>query len=852
MKHRPPGYIALALVIDDDPFIRLLARDALEKSGLRVAEAGDGATGLAAIAALAPDIILLDVMMPVMDGFEVCRQICRLPDAQLTPILMLTALDDADSIDRAYDAGATDFISKPIQWQILGHRVRYMLKASALLRNVTESDLQLAKAQRMTSVGSWQWHVGSDRTDWSDEMYRICGVRAGSVDQSLCGFLGLVHPADRKRVEAAVRAALEGGDDYDLEHRLLRPDGGERIVHGKADVVYDANRRPVSMSGMLQDITLRKQAERRITQLANYDALTDLPNRALLNDRITQAITLLKRAGPPLTILCLDLDGFKFVNDSFGHAVGDTLLKMVAGRLRGAIRECDSVARLGGDEFALILLGLADSGAMAAMAQKILELFAEPFVVDAHQLHVSASIGISVFPNDGDSSDALLKNADAAMYSAKEKGRDCFQFYAQEMSARAEQRVTLENALRGALEGGQFELYYQPKVDLRSGRIGGVEALLRWHRPRHGMMPPDSFIGLAEATGLIVPIGAWVLRSACLQAKKWHDMGFHDLTVAVNLSARQFGKQDIAQLVREALAESGLAARHLELELTESVLMSDSDAMLAALRDIKQVGVTLTLDDFGTGYSSLSYLKRFPIDVLKIDRSFINNVTTDADDASLTKSIILLAQSLKMKTVAEGVETAAQLGFLVKHHCDVVQGYYFSRPVGAEALSALLADSRSAPLMTPTAASERGVLLLVDDDPNIRLALARLLRPDGYQILQAANAAEGFDLLATHQVRVIVCDQRMPGMSGTDFLGQVKQIYPDTIRIVLSGYAELASVIEAINRGAVYRFLTKPWDEQLLRDQLRDAFEQHRLIYGEPARDAPPPRLSMAQRPRQR
>lgn len=837
MKYRQPGYTAIALVIDDDPFIRLLARDALEKIDLKVEEAGDGASGLSAIAALVPDIILLDVMMPDMDGFAVCRQALQIPGAALTPVLMLTALEDTDSINQAYEAGATDFISKPINWSILGHRVRYMLKASALLRNVIKSDLQLAKAQHMTSVGSWEWSIEADITSWSEEMYRICGCISGTFDQNYRSFLALVYPADRQQVETAMRNALEQVSAYDVEHRLLRPDGTERIVHGKAEVICDANGKPVLMSGTLQDITLRKQAELHISHLANYDALTDLPNRNLLHDCMAQSILLARRTGQQLVMLCLDLDGFKFINDGFGHAVGDTLLKMVAIRLQGAIRKCDTVARLGGDEFVLILLGLPDDGRdLGSMPQRVLDTFAQPFIADTHELHVTASIGVSVFPGDGDTSDTLLKNADVAMYSAKEKGRNCFQFYAQDMSLRAERRVELENALRAALERHQFELHYQPQVDLRSGRISGVEALLRWNRPGHGMVTPDSFIGLAEETRLIVPIGEWVLRMACAQARKWHDMGFDGLSVAVNLSARQFAHQDIVQLVRQVLAETELPACYIELELTESVLMSDSAAMLKVLREIKEVGVVLTLDDFGTGYSSLAYLRRFPIDVLKIDRSFIHNVTTDVDDALLTKSILLLAQSLKMKTVAEGVETQGQLNFLSAHKCDAVQGFYFSRPVTAQALTAMLSSDIGLPVMPQATGRERTVLLL-DDDPDVLNALARLFRKDGYQILQTTTTAEGFELLATHRVQVIISDQRMGTMSGTAFLGKVKELYPDTIRIILSGYTEPASVIDAINGGAVYRFLTKPWDDHVLRDQLREAFEHHWLIYGKPILD---------------
>lgn len=833
MKDERSGRAAIVLVIDDDPFIRLLARDSLEKIGLEVYEAADGTSGLAAIGAHAPDIILLDVVMPGMSGFEACRQARQLSNMEFCPIVMLTSLEDLDSVTHAYEAGATDFVSKPINWPLLEHRVRFILKAAESFRSVSKSDFQMANAQRISSVGSWEWSVGPDIVSWSDEMYRICGVRPGAFGKNYQGFLSLVHPADRPQVEIAVRAALGHGPTYDLEHRLLLPDGIERTVHGKADVVFGVDGGALSMNGTLQDITQRKLAEERIYFLANYDALTDLPNRNLLGDRLIQTLTLARRNSQHITILCLDLDGFKFVNDSYGHAVGDILLKTVAARIKAAVRESDTVARLGGDEFVVIFPGLIDQREVTCSVQRVVNLFAEPFLVGSRALRVTASIGVCLYPGDGESVDVLLKNADVAMYAAKESGRNCYKFYAQEMGQRIEQHVKMENALRVALEQQQFEVYYQPKVNLDSGKLSGVEALIRWNHPQNGMIPPSSFISLAEETGLIGPIGEWVMRAACAQAKQWHNMGFDDMSVAVNLSAYQFSQQNVANLVLRVLADTGLAAQHLELELTESMLMSDSDSMLAALRDIKAIGVTLALDDFGTGYSSLAYLKRFPIDVIKIDRSFVRNVTTDHNDATLTKTIVLMARSMKMKTVAEGVETPGQLSFLRAIKCDAIQGFYFSKPVNADALTEMLYKQIDLPILPRGSAPERTVLLL-DDEPNMLSALARIFRNEGYQILQTTSALEAFEMLAMHRVQVIISDQRMPIMSGTTFLSKVKELYPDTIRIILSGYTELNSVIDAINRGAVYRFFTKPWDDQFLRDQIREAFEHHWLLHGRP------------------
>ncbi|MBV6324511.1 EAL domain-containing protein [Duganella violaceipulchra] len=839
MKDERLEQAAIVLVIDDDPFIRLLARDCMEKIGLQVIEAEDAGSGLAAIGIHAPDIILLDVVMPGTNGFDVCRQARQLPNMEFCPIVMLTALEDAESVTQAYEAGATDFVGKPINWQLLQYRVRFILKAAASFRSVFKSDVQMAKAQRLSSVGSWEWHIVSGLVAWSDEMYRICDVSPASFDKSYQNFLALVHPADRPQVENALHSAVEHGIAYDLEYRLLRSDGAVRAVHGKGDVLFGLDGQALSMSGTLQDITQRKLAEERIHYLANYDELTDLPNRNLLEDRMNQAILQARRNGHRVVVLCLNLDGFKLINDSHGLAVGNGLLQAVAARAKAAVRESDTVARFGADEFVLIFPEMVHNRDVLHSAQRALDLFAEPFLVDARKLHVTASIGVCLYPDDGDDVDVVLRNADVAMYEAKESGRNCFKFYAQEMGRRIEQYVEMENALRVALEQQQFEVYYQPKVNLCSGRFSGVEALVRWNHPQNGMVQPGSFISLAEKTGLIGPIGEWVLHTACVQARQWHDMGFDEMTVAVNLSAIQFDQQDVAALVTRILAETGLAPRHLELELTESMLMGDSDSMLAALKDIKAIGVTLTLDDFGTGYSSLAYLKRFPIDVIKIDRSFVRSITTDPNDASLTRTIVLMAKSLKMKTVAEGVETQGQLGFLNAIKCDDVQGFYFSKPVPAAALTEMLRHQQNRPVLPRGAEPERTILLL-DDEPHILSALRRVFRNEHYQILQTTSPFEAFELLAMHRVQVILSDQRMPIMSGTDFLSKVKELHPDTVRIILSGYTELESVIDAINRGAVYRFFTKPWDDQQLRDHVREAFAHHWRLHGNPDQPAMP------------
>lgn len=437
----------------------------------------------------------------------------------------------------------------------------------------------------------------------------------------------------------------------------------------------------------------RRRSEERIRHLAHHDRLTGLPNRALLNDRMTQALAQARRTGRPMALLFLDLDDFKFVNDSFGHAVGDALLIAVATRLTEAVREGDTVARLGGDEFVVMLLDLERADDSVKVAQQILCAVSLPFFVEARSLSVSASIGISVCPADGSSSEMLLKHADVAMYRAKLRGNG-YECYTDDMGLQARQHIELQTALREALVQQQFELYYQPQVDLRTGRMNAMEALIRWRHPELGIVSPARFIPLAEETGLIVAIGEWVLRTACTQLKAWHMAGHTGMSVAVNLSARQFHGHDVAQLVRSVLGDCGLAPRFLELELTETALLLDTDVVLETLRELKDIGVVLALDDFGTGYSSLSHLRRFPIDVIKIDQSFTFELASSVGAASITRAIIAMARSLDVKTVAEGVETEQQLHFMAVHQCDSVQGYFFSRPLPVAAMSALLLEDR--------------------------------------------------------------------------------------------------------------------------------------------------------------
>ncbi len=506
-----------------------------------------------------------------------------------------------------------------------------------------------------------------------------------------------IHPEDQPHVLAR-QATVFYHDFLDYEYRFQHKDGTYRWIHDKIRVVYNAAGRPIDLVGSWMDITERKQAEEIVRYLAYYDALTGLPNRMLFNDRLTLAIAHARRNKQKLAIMFLDLDRFKTINDTLGYAVGDRLLQGVAERLKNYLRGEDTLARLGSDRFMLLLPGIIQVEDVAKIAQKLLEAFKRPFHFGDHELYVAASIGITLYPNDGEDIQTLMKNADTALYRAKEQGRDTYQFYTPSMNATALERLKLENSLRRALEREEFVIYYQPQVSLSTGEIVGVEALVRWQHPDLGMVPPMQFIPLAEETGLIVPLGLWVLREACAQNKAWQKSGLPALCMAVNISARLFKQPDLVETIARILKETQLDPNYLELELTEGTIMENAEAAIKTLHQLKEMGVHLSIDDFGTGYSSLSYLKRFPIDTLKIDRSFVWDITTDPDDAAITVLIINMAHNLGLKVVAEGVETKEQLEFLRSHHCDLFQGYLFSQPISAEAFIKLLQEERRLPL----------------------------------------------------------------------------------------------------------------------------------------------------------
>ena len=577
------------------------------------------------------------------------------------------------------------------------------------------------------------------------------------------------------------------------------------------------------------DVTKKMQTEQALFELAHFDRLTGLPNRLLFLDRLRTKLASAQRQSKRLALLFIDVDRFKTIKETFGQTSADALLQILSSRLKAFLRNSDTAGRLGEDEFALILADLNEASEAGLFARKLMAELEKPCAINGREITATHCIGISSYPDDAEDAETFLQFAESAMHQAKNAGYNNYQFFSAMINQKSVERLQLNTDLHQALANDQFELFYQPKISCINGDIVGMEALIRWRHPVHGLLAPEAFISILEETGLINSVGQWVLNEACTQLKRWIDQGLGRPTVAVNISAHQFGSDDLQAIVRKVLTTSGLPPDRLELELTESALMHNVERIISVMTALKQLGVRFSIDDFGTGYSSLSYLKRFPLDALKVDRSFVQDITANPDDASITKAVITLAHNLKLKVIAEGVETEGQLSLLLANHCDEIQGYYFSPPVPAAEMEKILANRNLLPPLRLPSAQRQRTILLVDDEENILASLRRLLRRDGYRILAANSGAAGLELLAENEVDVIISDQRMPNMTGVEFLRRVKTIHPQTIRMVLSGYTELQSITDAINEGAIYKFLTKPWEDDLLRANIEEAFRYKEL-----------------------
>lgn len=846
---------ATLLIVDDVPENLAILGELLRGVGYRVRAANSGAVALKyALLEPQPDLILLDLMMPEMDGHEVLARLRADPRTTTIPVIFVTAMDTVEAETFCLKQGAVDFITKPLIASVVLARVHNQLELQRVRAWLIDQNafLESEVAHRVAEVQAIQDASAQMQAQLMHRMQMILNSTGEGIQGvDLHGEIDFVNPAAAAMLGYLPEDLLgqnfhnkfhhAPNDSYRCDEsdcHLFAAVRSGIVLENYADHFYcrDGTCIPVEYScmplfenGVLQgaviawrDISERNSYLEQIERKSNFDDLTGLPNRNLLYDRLAQALERSRADNSPLAVLTLSLDRFKGINVHLGRSAGDQALRAVAERFSRLLAATDTLARVEGDEFILVVKA-DEREVVGHYAQPILDAVRVPLWIDAHEIVLSVSIGIAIFPRDGDNRETLLRNATAAMTKIKVNGGQSFRFYAPEMNALALERLDLEAELRDAIKNKGLALHYQPQIDLRNGQIIGAEALARWPHPRRGWISPAEFIPLAEECGLIWALGEWVLREACRQNKAWQESGLSPVTVAVNLSALQFTAGDVVEMTTKVLRETRLAPEYLELELTESAAMSDMQAFIEATKRLKGLSISLSIDDFGTGFSSLSYLRQFQIDRLKIDQSFVRDIVQDPSSAAIITAIINLAHGLNLAAIAEGVETEAQLQFLRAHDCDEMQGYYFSRPLAATDFEVLLRSERL--LVFPNEALPlRRTLLLVDDDSHIRFVLERLFTHEGYRVLPATSGAEALELLALNEVDVVVSDGDMPVMDGAELLRRISAMYPHTLRILLSGALDPQFIARSVNQGDIFKFLPKPWKTAELREAVREAF----------------------------
>jgi diguanylate cyclase (GGDEF)-like protein/PAS domain S-box-containing protein len=705
----------LILLADDDPGARLLQGIALEGGGFTVEAVPDGEQALAAFDRLRPDCLVLDVVMPGLSGFDVCRQVRARPHGQHIPILILTSLDDLDSISTAYVAGATDFAQKGINPLLLVERVRFMLRAADLQNGLIASESRLAQAQSLARIGHWEFDNSGRTVAISPVALDILGL-TNSEALHIDALRQCIHPDDLDRLQEARNNSRSGRARISIDYRIRTPAGIERVVHmegepPKAHTDAEPHNRVVT----LQDITELRRAEEHIRMLAYFDSLTGLPNRAFLHEQLALKLKIAASARTQVAVIALDVEQLNRINQSLGVTAGDSLLRSIAQRLSDHFSASDlklntansmtvanspvTIARTSGDEFGIAMTLSASAGRFATVLQQLAAKMNAPFHVAGQEISIGTTVGAAVFPDDGAEPDALLRCAEAALHQAKKTSRGAYQFYSTKMQEHATHRLSLESDLRRALQRGQLELHFQPRVGATALQPTGIEALLRWRHPDRGMISPAEFVPIAEDLGLIHELGEWVLDQACGFASRFVHDG-HPLRVAVNVSALQLQRGAIAEQISQTLQRHALDPSLLEIEVTEGVLIDNPDQARRMLESLKRQNIRIALDDFGTGYSSLSYLRTLPIDYLKIDRSFVADLQSGNDSAAIVATILTLARGLKLSAIAEGIETQAQAKLLMKSGCDELQGFLFARPMPPTELLAWLAAHRRRPSRT--------------------------------------------------------------------------------------------------------------------------------------------------------
>ncbi|MBP5988670.1 MAG: EAL domain-containing protein [Piscinibacter sp.] len=695
------------LLVDDDEVNLLLTSIALRERGFHITEATSGEQAMRTLTEWLPDVVVLDALMPGLDGFETCRQLRHLPGFESLPVLMLTGLDDDASITRAYEAGATDFLVKSTQWSLLALRLRYLLRSARTRQELERNKARLARAQDLARMGSFDWKRGDGGPQFSAEGLRVFG-RGPDEQLPFRTLLRMLPDDERNGLLTVLHEVIKHSSVLARDVTVTLLDGRRRIVHVEAEPEFNEHGNLIGYTGIVQDVTDRRVAEDKIKHLANFDGLTGLPNRRQLIWRTERALEHARRLGHQVALLLIDLDRFKVINDTLGHSAGDELLMEVSRRLRSCVRHSDqvmessleamgsrshrtleAVGRLGGDEFVALLPEVADERDAERVAKRILDLMREPIFVGGQECFVTASVGIALYPRDGATMADVLRNADVAMYAVKSGGRNSATLYSPMLAGKGREKLELETDLHRALERDELVLHYQPKIDVRSARMIGAEALMRWRRGGQ-LVPPGDFIPLAEETGLINPFSEWAIREAARQARLWQEsFGFAE-SIAVNLPSRLFERTDLVEHIHNAVNAFGVPHHSIQLEITETGLMKELQSVIPALHRLNEIGVEISIDDFGTGYSSLAYLTTLPISELKIDRSFVRDLGLTPASKAIVMAIISLARALGLRVVAEGVESLRQMEALHKEGCWLMQGYLFSRPQPAEDIEAWL------------------------------------------------------------------------------------------------------------------------------------------------------------------
>ncbi|HEX5356614.1 MAG TPA: EAL domain-containing protein [Aquabacterium sp.] len=700
------------LLVDDDEVNLLLTSIALRERGFAITEASSGEQALQLMADLLPDVVVLDAVMPGLDGFATCQELRHLPGFESLPVLMLTGLDDEASITRAYEVGATDFFVKCTQWSLLAGRLRYLLRASRTRYELERSKAKLARAQDLARMGSFDWRKGVGDIAFSLEGLRVFGM--GANDRlGLRQIVRMMPAEERQAFQRVLREVIHHGTVLCNDVQVALADGRQRILHVEAEPEFNEQANLIGYTGIVQDVTDRRVAEDKIKHLANFDTLTGLPNRRQLFWRSERAIEHAKRLNHCVAMLQVGLDRFKIINENLGHHAGDELLIEVSRRLRTCVRHSEqvmegsmdipgqrthrtleAVGRLGADEFVVLLPEVTNDQEAMETARRILDALREPMIAAGQECFITASVGVAVFPAHGLNVADLLRNADVAMDLAKSQGRNTAQLYDPLLASKGRVRLDLDTALHKALERKELVLYYQPKIDVRTSRMVGAEALMRWQRGGQ-LVPPGDFIPLAEATGLINEMSLWAIEEAARQSKEWEKKFGFDASIAVNLPSRLFEQGDLVEKIESILSRLGVEPRAIELEITETGLMKDLQGVVPSLHRLNQLGTEISIDDFGTGYSSLSYLTTLPISELKIDRSFVQDLGDTPQSGAVVSAIIALARALGLRVIAEGVENVTQMEVLYNLGCHICQGFLFARPMPAAQVEQWLIETQS-------------------------------------------------------------------------------------------------------------------------------------------------------------